>query len=101
MSEAEKKVLNMYGESMPTEAPPPEPTWVNHIVLTLLVLALAMIVWLTLALVNAENQRNAYATKACPDPVFPGAADPKCMAGVKTREHWWDHVGYALTHLHP
>lgn len=68
---------------------------------TLLLIAAALIVWLALALVQAENQRNALVSKTCADPVFKGEVDPKCLAHVKSREHWWQHLSYALQHVQP
>jgi hypothetical protein len=37
----------------------------------------------------------------CPDPVFKGAIDQQCLARVHSREHWWQHLGYAMTHVMP
>ncbi len=68
---------------------------------TLLALALGLIVWLSLALVNAENQRNALITRACADPVFKGEVDARCLATIKTRARAWQHLSYALTHVRP
>jgi hypothetical protein len=67
----------------------------------LLAAALAMAAWLALALVNAENQRNALMTKACADPVSKGDTDRTCLAKVQTRPSWWQHFSYAMTHVHP
>lgn len=66
---------------------------------TLCVLALALVAWLALALVNVENQRNALASKACVDPAFKNEVDAKCLASVQSREHWWQHLTYAMTHF--
>lgn len=68
---------------------------------TLLALALGMGVWLALAVVHAENERNALITRACADPVFKGEVDAKCLANIKSREHWWQHLTYAMTHVRP
>jgi hypothetical protein len=68
---------------------------------TLLALALGMSVWLALAVVHAENERNALITRACADPVFKGEVDAKCLANIKSREHWWQHLTYAMTHVRP
>ena len=66
---------------------------------TLCVLAVALVAWLALAVVNVENQRNALVTKACVDPAFKNEVDAKCLASVHTREHWWQHLTYAMTHF--
>jgi hypothetical protein len=58
-------------------------------------------IWLGIALVNAENQRNALITGQCADPVFKGAFDHKCLALVRSRAHWWEHLGYAVMHVSP
>ena len=68
---------------------------------TLLVLAIGLIIWLSLALVNAENQRNALMNKVCADRVFKGEVDSKCLASVKSRDSAWQHLSYALTHVRP
>jgi hypothetical protein len=65
---------------------------------SLFVIALGLIVWLSIALVNAENQRNALLSGSCQDPVFKGSFDQRCLASVRSREHWWQHLSYALTH---
>ena len=65
---------------------------------SLFVIALGCIVWLSIALVNAENQRNALLSGSCQDPVFKGSFEAACLATVKSRAHWWQHLGYALTH---
>lgn len=66
----------------------------------LLSLAVALMLWLALALVTAENQRYALFSGSCADPVFKADIDVKCVATVESREHWWQHLAYALTHLH-
>lgn len=68
---------------------------------TLLALAVALALWLALVLVHVENQRYALYTKACADPVFKGEIDKKCLASVDSREHWWQHLGYALRQIKP
>ena len=45
--------------------------------------------------------RNALVTKACVDPAFKNEVDAKCLASVQSREHWWQHLGYAMTHFRP
>ena len=68
---------------------------------TLLALTVALIVWLSLAVVHTENQRHALLTRACADPVFKGEVDLKCLANVKSRQNWWEHLTYAMTHVRP
>jgi len=100
MNEKEKDVMAIYDQTLPTEYAGTKST-VNHLPWSLLVIALGLIFWLTIALINAENQRNALATKICQDHVFPAEIDTRCLAGVQSREHWWQHVLYALGHVHP
>jgi hypothetical protein len=99
--EVEGGVMKIYSGSSPNVDDLYERAYINQLAWTLLVLALGMIVWLFIALSNAENQRYAMSTKQCADPVFKGDFDAKCMATVHSRPHWWQHVGYALTHLTP
>ncbi len=61
-----------------------------------LAVALGLIVWLTIALVNVENQRHALHTGMCQDPVFKGSFDERCLRVVKSRDHWWQHLSHAL-----
>ncbi|MET3132178.1 hypothetical protein AAKU55_002448 [Oxalobacteraceae bacterium GrIS 1.11] len=68
---------------------------------TLLALTTGLIFWLGLAVVNAENQRNALITRVCADPVFKGEVDAKCLANIASRPHWWQHLSYAMSHLRP
>jgi len=100
-NEVEKGVMKIYSGSEPDIDTLYEYSYINQIAWTVLVLAIGMIVWLCIALSNAENQRNALITNACADPVFKGEVDNKCLRLVHTREHWWQHVGYALTHVSP
>jgi len=98
---AEGQVMKIYKESSPAIENLFEWAYINHLAWSIAVVALGMLVWLTLALSNAENQRYALLTKQCADPVFKGELDKKCLRSVQSREHWWQHVGYALTHLSP
>jgi hypothetical protein len=100
-AEVEGVVMKIYKESEPDIETLFERSYINHIAWTLLVLSLGFIVWLVIALANAENQREALATKKCMDPVFKGEIDTKCLRTVQAREHWWQNVGYALTHTSP
>jgi hypothetical protein len=52
-------------------------------------------------LINAENQRNALITNQCADHVFKGEIDYKCLRTVHSREHWWQHLSYALVNYKP
>lgn len=97
----EGQVMKIYKESSPIIENLFEWAYINHLAWSLAVLALGLVVWLTIALSNAENQRNALATKQCADPIFKGEIDKKCLRSVQSREHWWQHVSYALTHLSP
>ena len=100
MKDKEEGIMAMYRESRPQEYVDEEDT-TNYFVWTLLSLALGLLVWLLIALSNAENQRNALATKVCQDQVFPAEIDRKCLSMVRTREHWWQHVYASLMNLKP
>jgi hypothetical protein len=52
-------------------------------------------------LVNAENQRNALMNNKCPDILFKGEIDKQCLVTVESRDHWWQHWWYAVTHVMP
>lgn len=99
--EAESKVLKIYDGSRPLDEDLFETTRINQVAWTLAVVLAGVVVWLAIALVNAENQRNALMTKACEDPVFKGEVDLVCMQVVDSRPHWWQHLWYGLTHLRP
>lgn len=99
MSDAEKKILKIYDGSMPVEDDLYETSHVNHVAWSLVVLLLGLALWLGIALVNAENQRFALLNKQCADPVFKGEIDVVCMKTVHSREHWWQHLWYGMTHL--
>ncbi len=101
MSDSEKKILKIYDGSMPVEEDLFETNMINQLAWTLVVLLAGMVVWLAIALVNAENQRNALITKQCADPVFKGEVDVACMQVVNSRPHWWNHLWYGMTHLRP
>jgi hypothetical protein len=66
---------------------------------TLLGCAIGLIIWLSLALVNAENQRHALMSGLCADRAFKGEIDDQCLASVQSRAHWWQHLQHGLTHL--
>lgn len=99
MSDVEKKVLKMYDGSKPVEADLFETNYINQLAWTLVVVLAGLVVWLSIALVNAENQRYALITNKCADPLFKGELDEQCLVMVRSRDHWWEHLGYGLTHL--
>lgn len=101
MSNVEGKILRIYDKSKPEEEDLYETSHVNHWAWGLAVLLLGVIFWLCVALVNAENQRYALMTNKCPDPVFAGSIDKQCLVMVRSRDHWWQHLGYAITHVSP
>jgi hypothetical protein len=100
-SEAEGKLLKMYDGSMARDEDLFETSNVNQLAWTLVVLFAGVIIWLCIALVNAENQRYALMTNKCPDPVFKGEIDRQCLVTVHSRDHWWQHLWYAVTHVMP
>ncbi|MET0856539.1 MAG: hypothetical protein ABWY27_07310 [Telluria sp.] len=99
MSDVEQKLLKIYDGSKPVDEELFETSHVNQVAWTLAVVLAGLVVWLCIALVNAENQRNALMTKQCADPLFKGELDQKCLVTVRSRDHWWEHLGYALTHV--
>ena len=99
--EAEKKILKIYDGSRPDVQDLFETSHINHVAWSLAVLLAGLALWLGIALVNAENQRHALITKQCADPVFKGDVDVICMQVVSSRAHWWQHLWYGMTHLHP
>jgi len=101
MSDVEGKILKMYDKSKPeTEDLFDSSNW-NHLAWCLTVAFGGLVVWLSIALVNAENQRNALMTNKCPDPVFKGSIDHQCLRTVRSRDHWWEHLWYGATHIKP
>ena len=101
MSNAEEKLLKIYDGSRPDEEGLFEIRYINQVAWTLVVIMAGVVIWMSIALVNAENQRNALMTKQCADPVFKGEIDRKCLELVASREHWWQHLWYGVTHLRP
>lgn len=99
--EAEAQVMKIYKESSPALENLFEWAYINHVAWSLVVVFFGLILWLCVALVNAENQRNALATKQCMDPIFKTELDKKCLRNVQSREHWWQHLSYALSNLSP
>lgn len=98
-NEKEKKVMAIYRATRPPSVFAGVPSTTNHLAWSSLAISVGLILWLTIAVVNAENLRQALATKACRDRVFAAELDQRCLAFVQTRDHWWQHVQYALTHL--
>ncbi|OBV39197.1 hypothetical protein [Janthinobacterium psychrotolerans] len=96
--EKQKTLMSMYRETRPREFVGEKST-TNHLAWSLLIVLMALAFWLALALAAAENQRYALQTKACQDHVFPTEIDMACLQQVKSREHWWQHVGHALVHM--
>ncbi|MES2018407.1 MAG: hypothetical protein V4484_18115 [Pseudomonadota bacterium] len=101
MNDAEEKILKIYDGSRPVEEDLFERSWINQLAWTLVVLVAGLAVWLAIALVNAENQRNALMSKQCLDPVFKSEVDVACLQVVDSRPHWWNHLWYGMTHLRP
>ncbi|UGQ47579.1 hypothetical protein [Massilia endophytica] len=101
MNEREEGAMKMYSELEPDESRLFSTSNINHAAWCLVVALAAFALWLMVALVNAENQRNALMTKQCQDRVFKEEVDKICMLTVRSREHWWQHLAYALTNLSP
>ena len=98
---SEKEVLKIYDGSRPRDEDLFETSNVNQVAWTLAVLFASVAIWLSIALVNAENQRYALMTNKCPDPVFKTGIDQQCMLTVRSRGHWWEHWWYGVTHVVP
>ncbi|MCC7698805.1 hypothetical protein [Janthinobacterium sp. EB271-G4-7A] len=96
--EKEKDLMSMYRETRPREFFG-EKSNTNHLAWSLLMVLLALAFWFVVALAAAENQRYALETKACQDHVFPTEIDTSCLKQVKSRDHWWQHVGHALVRM--
>lgn len=101
MSDAEEKILKIYDGSLPVDEDLYETSNVNHLAWSLAILMFGLVLWLAVALINAENQRYALMTKKCVDPMFKEEVDKVCMQTVQSRPHWWEHLWYGLTHLQP
>jgi hypothetical protein len=98
---SEKEVLKIYDRSRPLDEDLYDSSTVNHVALTLAVLFGLIAIWLSIALINAENQRYALMTNKCVDPVFKAGVDKQCLITVRSRDHWWEHWWYATTHVMP
>jgi hypothetical protein len=101
MNDIEKRYLKMYDKSLPQDEDLFETSYVNHVAWGIAATMTAVVIWFGAALVNAENQRYALLTNKCPDPVFTGEIDKRCLSLVKSRDHWWEHLWYGVTHLSP
>jgi len=101
MSDAEGKILKIYDKSKPEEEHLFDSSNWNHVAWCLALALFAIAFWLCIALVNAENQRNALMTNKCQDPVFKGSIDQQCLLTVRSRDHWWEHLWYGVTHINP
>lgn len=99
MSDAEREILKIYDGSRPLDEDLYETSNVNQLAWTLVVIFAFAIVWLSIALVNAENQRYALMANKCPDPIFKGEIDRQCLVTVHARDHWWENWWYAVTHV--
>lgn len=99
--DAEGKILEIYDKSKPEiEHLFDSSNW-NHLAWVLVCALVAAVFWLSIALVNAENQRNALVTNRCADPIFKGEIDRNCLVTVSSREHWWQNWWYGVTHIRP
>lgn len=99
--EAEGQVMKIYKESSPALETLFEWSYINHVAWSLVIVFLGVIFWMGIALVNAENQRNALINKQCRDPIFKTELDKKCLRSVASRDHWWQHLSYAMSNLSP
>lgn len=99
MSDAEGKILRIYDRSKPEDEDLTDTRYHIHWVWALVAALVGLVLWLCVALVNAENQRNALATKQCADPLFKGEIDRTCLMTVRSRDHWWEHLWYGMTHI--
>lgn len=98
-NDVEREVLKMYDGSRPNEDDLFETSHVNHYAWALAIFSAGVAIWLAIALVSAENQRYALMTNKCPDPLFEGGVDKACLETVRSRDHWWEHLWVAVTHV--
>lgn len=101
MSDVEEKILKIYDGSKPVVEDLYDTSNVNQVAWTLVVVLGGLVIWLCIALVNAENLRYALITNQCADRVFKGEVDQRCLVHVHSRDHWWQHLWYGLSHLSP
>jgi hypothetical protein len=95
----EHGMMKAYEGSLPNEENLYETTRVNQIAWVLVVVLFGVVLWLCFALVRAENQRYAMEKGMCMDPAFPTQVDKACLVTVHSRDHWWQHLGYAVRHV--
>jgi len=101
MSDVEGKILRIYDKSKPEDEDLFETSNVNHLAWSLVAVLAGLVVWMCIALVNAENQRNALMTQKCRDTLFKAEIDRQCLVTVRSRDHWWEHLWYGITHVRP
>lgn len=101
MTDREEGLMKLYDGLEPDERRLFGVSNVNHLAWCLVVVLFLLAGWLGVALVNAENQRHALMTRQCQDRVFKAEVDKTCLLTVRSREHWWQHLGYAMGHLSP
>jgi len=99
MSDVEGKILKMYDKSKPEDEDLTDTKYYLHWLWGVVAVLVGMVFWLCIALVNAENQRYALLTNKCADPLFKGEVDRQCLRIVSSRDHWWEHLWYGVTHL--
>lgn len=100
-NDVERDLLKMYEGSRPKEEELFETSHVNHVAWSIAAVCALASIWLAIALVNTENQRHALETGQCADLVFKGETDKKCLVTVRSREYWWEHLWYGVTHVRP
>ena len=98
-NDVERDILKIYEGSRPREEELFETSNVNHLAWSLVALFAFVTIWLAIALVHAENQRNALVNNLCRDQVFNTGVDTKCLMTVESRDHWWQHLWYGVTHV--
>jgi len=101
MSDAEGKILKIYDKSKPEDEDLTDTKYYLHWLWGVVAVLVAMVFWLCIALVNAENQRYALASNKCADPIFKGEIDRQCLRTVRSRDHWWEHLWYGVSHVKP
>lgn len=101
MTDREKGIMEAFDALEPDEKRLFNVSNVNHLAWSLVVALAILAFWLAAALVNAENQRHALMTRQCQDRVFKEEIDKTCLLTVRSREHWWQHLGYGISHLTP
>ena len=72
------------------------PATIDKGLLAALLVAIAAIIWLTVALVRTENERYAMTLGMCMKEAPFVSADYECLKTIRTRTAWWWHVYYAL-----